>query len=489
MKKPPTPLLAVMAASFLSIGSFGLSAQHVEAAEPEKVVAADSSTDWRENYAYSMGVAAMHYAYPYWRMAHVRYNWTELEVPAPDSEIVATGALNQYWHAARLVDHNWTEGGSPNNDTLYSFAWVNVADEPVIFTVPPMDRYYTFQFAGFNSDNFAYVSEMKHGREGGDYALLPRGWQGSLPEGVTAVGEVPSPWITVIGRAYVSGAEDIPAVRELQKGYGITSLSQWGQAGEPMPQPEVFKPYDKSHTFIDEPMAVWKTINRALTENPPVDDEVALMSFFRELNIGPGFDLDELDEATKRGLARAAVDGFAQIQKAQAAGAGKTVGSTNGWIYVDDLGHAGAGGDFLSRTLHQSYAGIVSNDSEEAMYYGSFTSHDGAPMDGGKNYRIELSRDSEPDVNAFWSLIVYDGNNNLVANEINRYSLGDRTEGLVRNADGGLTIALQHERPTDPEVNWLPTPEGRFWMVLRAYQPSEAHIDGEWQAPPVIRVD
>ena len=157
---------------------------------------------------------------------------------------------------------------------------------------------------------------------------------------------------------------------------------------------------------------------------------------------------------------------------------------SNGWIYTNLLGRAGANGHFLGRTVHQSYAGIVANDPEEAMYYGGYTGSDGQRLDGGKRYRIHVPK-GEPDVGAFWSITLYGPDNNFVANQINRYSIGDRTPNLVRERDGGQIIALQNEAPTDPAVNWLPAPEGSFYLILRAYQPGPTLLEGSWNVPPI----
>jgi hypothetical protein len=443
----------------------------------------EGTTSWREDYAYSMGTAAMHYAYPYLRMAHVRWDWT-IKTPA-HPEVVPNNALNTFWHASKLTNADWREGGTPNNDTLYSVAWLHVADEPLIISLPLIDRFYTFELSGMNSDNFAYISELEHGRKAGNYALLPRGWKGELPDGVFAVAEVPSPWIMVGGRTYVGGENDIPVVRELQQQYKITPLGQWGQNDIEIARPEVFKPYD---TELD-PLAIWKTINHALTENPPIGGETMLMRFFTEINIGPDLDVDALDDESKRGLARAAVDGLDQIKQAQLNGAGSSVTYNNGWVYNNALGRAGTNGDFLNRTVHQSYSGIVANDPAEAIYYGGFVGSDKQPLNGSKKYQIKIPAGGEPEVNAFWSITMYGTDGNFVANEIQRYSIGDRTAGLRRDADGGLTIALQAEMPSDEAVNWLPAPAGTFYLVLRAYQPGQSVLDGSFALPPVILLD
>lgn len=450
-----------------------------------------ATMDWREDYAYSMGIAAMHYTYPFWRMAHVRYDWTQKQLPESLRDVVPNDLLNQFWHGRVLTTSDWQDGGGPNNDTLYSTAWIYVKDEPMILSIPKIDRYYTFQFSGADSDNYAYVSELKHGRKEGHYAILPKGWKGTLPEGVVSVGEASTPWGMIAGRTYVAGESDLSAVHRLQDQYKLTSLSQWGKANPERAQPEVFKPYDKAWHTIDEeePLAVWRTINRMMTENPPVAHESSAIGLFKDINIGPGLDVDALDEASKRGLARAALDGFAQIKAAKVAGAGAGFIKNNGWMYSLDVGHPGAANLFMLRSVHQSYGGLVGNDLAEAQYYAGFYDANGDVFDGKKRYRIVLPVGREPDVGAFWSVTLYDDKANLVANDMNRYSVGDRTAGLVRAEDDSLIIAIQNERPTEGDVNWLPAPKGHFWFLLRAYQPGESIIDGSWQPPKVEPID
>lgn len=153
------------------------------------------------------------------------------------------------------------------------------------------------------------------------------------------------------------------------------------------------------------------------------------------------------------------------------------------------IGRLGEEGDFLTRTVHQCFAGLIANDPDEAMYYGGYQGSDGQPLDGNKKYVIRLPKGAQPDARAFWSITVYGSDANLVKNKINRFSIGDRTPGLVRDEKGGLTIALQHERPESTDVNWLPTPEGPFWMILRAYQPGPSLLDGSWSPPQLTVVN
>lgn len=94
-----------------------------------------------------------------------------------------------------------------------------------------------------------------------------------------------------------------------------------------------------------------------------------------------------------------------------------------------------------------------------------------------------------PPVDAFWSITMYDAQDGmLVDNPIDRYSIGDRTPGLCADADGGLTIWIQHEAPQEPKArqNWLPAPQGPFQLCLRAHLPRQSMLDGVYQTPALV---
>ena len=136
--------------------------------------------------------------------------------------------------------------------------------------------------------------------------------------------------------------------------------------------------------------------------------------------------------------------------------------------------------------------GGYGNLPEESLYAAVLTDSSGQLLTGGGRYRIRFAQGALPPVNAFWSLSAYDiRSGKLAENEIRRYSLGDRTPGLVYGADGSLTIALQAARPSEPDVNWLPAPSGPlpFIAVMRMYEPREAALSGAYALPPVVAVE
>lgn len=157
--------------------------------------------DWRAEYAYSTGLQAFIYGFPYIYNAQLRHQWVTQE---RDISVIPYAAVNHFWHASRLVDANWRGGSCPSNATLYSWAWVDVSKEPVILSYPDMgERYFTFELSAFTSDNFGYMGQRTTGSAAGSFAIIGPDWQGDLPDGVQAVEPSPTPWVLVTGRTMV----------------------------------------------------------------------------------------------------------------------------------------------------------------------------------------------------------------------------------------------------------------------------------------------
>ncbi|WP_169382033.1 DUF1254 domain-containing protein [Pseudonocardia acidicola] len=439
--------------------------------------------DWRAEYAYTAGVQAFIYGFPYIYNAQLRHAWvTEPRDPAS----VPYAAVNHFWHASHLTDETYRDGGCPNSDTLYSAAWLDLSDEPVILSHPDMaDRYFTFELMGFTSDNFDYVGQRATGKKAGHFAIAGPGWQGQPPPGVQSVQPAPTPWILVLGRTVVDGAADVPNVRALQTQYRLTPLSLWGepQAVVP-PRRDVYAPAD----VATDPLGPWKTLNAMLAENPPPPHHALLLDQFARIGIGPGLDVGDQPDAVEQGLIRAAAIGMALLKAQFLSGDWATV--VNGWRYPPPE-EGRFGDDFLRRAADQSLAGIATNDPAEAVYLVNFDDADGAKLSPEGRYELHFDADNLPPVDAFWSLAAYTAADmNQIPNPDHRYSVGDRAPDLRRDRDGGLTIHLQPRSPgADRESNWLPTSAENAWFViLRMYRPHPAVVEAKWECPGITRV-
>jgi hypothetical protein len=147
--------------------------------------------------------------------------------------------------------------------------------------------------------------------------------------------------------------------------------------------------------------------------------------------------------------------------------------------------------DYLKR-MASAVLGIYGNSKEEAIYPAYFTDAAGKPLDGSASrYALRIAPGQLPPVNAFWSLTMYELPASLLsANPLNRYLINSpMLPGLKKDADGGITLYVQHESPgKDKESNWLPAPTGPFFAVMRLYWPKPAALDGTWKQPPLQKV-
>jgi hypothetical protein len=447
--------------------------------------AAPAVFDWQAEYAYSLGLQAFIYGFPYVYNAYTRYKWTNIP---QDPKHVPYAPVNHFWHATEVLDATYRDGGCPNNDTLYSIAWVDLSKEPVILTVPeiPADRYWTFELTSFTSDNFAYVGR-RVGSGAGNYALIGPGWHGDLPEGVTAVmPSSPTPWILILGRTLVDGFDDLPAVHALQAQYRLTPLSFWGKPDKLPENRDVYKPAI-ALGGSEDPLGPWKALNAMLAENPPAAHHEVLLKQFATIGIGPGLDVELQPEVVKKALKRVLCVGTPLLRQQFMSGVWAKV--VNGWRYPPS-NEGRFGDEFLLRAADQSLAGIVANDPVEAVYLINTTDSSGELLTGANRYEVTFPKGYEPPVDAFWSMAAYGTDNNLIPNQINRYSIGDRTQGIKRNADGGITFYFQNESPgPGKESNWLPTGSEAWFTILRMYIPNPEVINAEWKCPPIVKVD
>lgn len=156
----------------------------------------------------------------------------------------------------------------------------------------------------------------------------------------------------------------------------------------------------------------------------------------------------------------------------------------NGWSAIRKAGHPGNG--LLVRAALQKALPVV-NVFEEAAYWTATSDDAGKLLSGRHTYRLHFSAGQLPPNDAFWSLTVTDTVGYMVNAPTGRPSVNDHS-GLVTNADGSVDILLQPNQPSGAAQNWVATPPGRFKLMLRAYLPGAAIVDGRYEVPPVVQV-
>ncbi|MGT2510844.1 DUF1254 domain-containing protein [Cupriavidus basilensis] len=398
--------------------------------------------------------------------------------------------FNQIGNTANVFTPKDTAIITPNSDTPYSFVWMDLRAEPVVLTLPPIEaqRYYSVQLVDLYTHNFAYLGTRATGNKGGNYIIAGPGWTGETPANISGVIRTESNIAYALYRTQLHDKKDLANVRRIQRGYKVKTLSAF--LGTKAPAPAAPIPWPQPAPGMTDTPAIFRYLSFMLQFAPTDPSEKDLMARFARIGVGPGLPFDERQEppVVQKALADGIADGKAEFAQFK-----KTKVDTSEVSSGDFFGtRAHLKNNYLYRYTGAAL-GIFGNSADEANYPAYFVDADGQPLDASnRRYVMHFDKDGLPPANAFWSLTMYDGNSKLlVDNPLNRYLLNSRMLGrLQRDADGGLTFYVQHDSPGKAkESNWLPAPAGPFYAIMRIYMPKPEVASGQWQRPPLKRVD
>jgi hypothetical protein len=406
------------------------------------------------------------------------------------------GPFNQIINEARVFTYKDTAIVTPNSDTPYSLAMLDLRAEPIVLCVPAVEkgRYYSIQLVDMYTFNYGYMGSRATGNDAGCYMVSGPDWKGDLPAGIKKVFPSETQFSMAVYRTQLFNPDDMDNVKKVQAGYVVEPLSTFLKQPAPPAAPAIdWAPFTDDNFKTN----FAQTLDFLLQFAPPTgaaEVEKPLRAKFASIGIGSGkkFNFADLSLEHKAAVGLAIKEGFDKIE-AESKSIGKNV---NGW-------QVGAGfgdrdffkGNFLLRA-GAAKAGIFGNDAIEAVYPLGKLDNKGEELDGSKhNYTVTFAKGEFPPVNAFWSITMYDGKTQLlIENPINRYLINSpMLPGLKKNADGSLTIYIQKDSPgKDKEPNWLPAPNGPIFIVMRLYWPKEVPPsvlppgDGTWQPPMVM---
>jgi hypothetical protein len=391
------------------------------------------------------------------------------------------GGFNRFRHYARSATPADKDIVTPNNDTPYSWAWLDLRAEPIVLSLPdvPAPRYYVNQWFDLYTHNFAYTGVRTTGREAGTYLFAGPRWKGVVPKGITKVFRSETDFVGTLTRTQLAGPEDIPAMQDIQVRYKLMPLSQFTRKPAPKPAAPVAWPaWDANKA---EGIGFIAYLNALLPFMPTVPSEKAAFARFAKIGIGPRkpFDPSKLDPATRDAIEQGVADASKELKD-------KALAQTSSKGFFGTRSELGA--DYVIYRSMGAMLGIYGNSTEEAVYASQQTGPDGKVLDGSKHWVLRFEPGQLPPVNEFWSITMYNlPQRLLVENQINRYSVGDRTAGLKQGPDGSLEIYVQHDNPGPEKAsNWLPAPKGPFFFVARFYGPKQAAMDGTWKLPPLV---
>jgi hypothetical protein len=437
-----------------------------------------------EEQAFQLGVEAYIYGYPL-----ILMNVTKDISTAVPARQGMKAPINQFAHASAFPDASFTDVVSPNADTLYSVAWLDLLHEPIILSVPDTDgRYYLMPMLDAWTNVFAAPGKRTTGTGRADFAIVGPEWMGEIPAGVQTI-QAPTCMVWLLGRTQTNGKADYDAVRAIQAQYRLTPLSHWGKPYTP-PTDMPVNPMVNAQVSPVEQVKAMNAANffgwmcHLMKTNPPAVADADTVKNFAPIGIVPGqeFEIRSLDDAVVRGLERSLTVGYDQVV---AAGNSPNAQMKNNWLMMYDLGTYGT--NYLSRA-GVAWVGLGANLAQDAIYPMTRVDRDGNLLSGNHRYVIHFDSDQLPPIHAFWSITLYNSRQCFVDNPLNRYAIGDR-DPLIVNSDGSLDLYIQTESPgAEKEPNWLPSPEDSFNLIMRLYWPKPAVLDGSWSPPPITRV-
>lgn len=376
---------------------------------------------------------------------------------------------------------------TPNSDTPYSYVGADLRAEPLVFTVPAVEkgRYYSLQFIDQYTFNFAYVGSRATGNGAGSYLLAGPNWKGEKPKGIKEVIRSETQFAFVLYRTQLFNPADIDNVKKIQAGYKVQPLSTF--LGKPAPAAAPAINFAKPLSPEQERTSpeFFALLNFILQFCPTNPSETALMARFAKIGVGAGkpFDAASLSPEMRKALQDGMADGWAAFKENK-----ETQIDTGKKSSADSFGsRAFLNGRYIDR-MSGAALGIYGNSKQEAFYPVYFVDASKQKLDGANRYALRFAPGQLPPVNAFWSFTMYELPASLLyANPLNRYLINSpMLPTLKKDADGGITVYVQNESPgKDKESNWLPAPKGPFFSVMRLYWPKDAALTGKWKAPPL----
>ncbi|GLS20069.1 hypothetical protein GCM10007874_30860 [Labrys miyagiensis] len=420
---------------------------------------------------------------------------TRLQMSNVPKQIGLQSPMGQFTNVPRYPPADYRGVSAPNADTLYSIAWVDLA-QPVVFSAPDMgNRFYLWEMVDLWMRIIETPGARTQGGAATKFLLTGPGWTGSVPEGMRHI-ESPTRYMTILGRTYANGQPaDYKKVNALQAKLSLTPLASYGKKFTYAAPPVV----DSGFSMTDKPQDVilgmdstgyFNLVAKLMCKDaPPRAEDAAIVAEMATIGIVPcqQFDGSKLAPEVQAALKTLPQDALKAITAHKDA-MGKIV---NGWVISKGLGRYGT--DYMKRAVVAAF-GWPANLEDDAVYPYTEVDSKGDQLSGKNNYTLTFAKGLTPPVSGFWSITMYmvDGGWWFTPNVLNKFTVSAR-DHLKTNPDGSTTLYFQTKSPgKDKESNWLPAPEGQFIPMLRMYAPNQndpSVINGTWSPPAIVKAE
>jgi len=410
-------------------------------------------------------------------------------VPDESAEIGST--INQLVHTRTAASPEDKSGVRQNIDVLSSTACINLIDEPLMLTIPAMQRCCSVALYDAYANCRAILgADHANADKSVDYLLCGPDYKGFLPRKSTQI-VLPTYMTRMIVRIAYEDEDDLANAIDIQNRFSLLPLSEYlNPYYEPPPEPTNGKsgppPYIKVQEMDIE--TFFNAFNELTTINPATAEDEPVLEDFKTIGVGLGqtFSLSHFSLEVQEALGK-----FPQtmignlIHSSQRTDKGY-FHLVNGWLYTSsNIARYGTDYEFRA-VIALTEPGAC--PSEIAICPSTQADSNEEPLDGANTYVLHFEADELPPCREFWSLAAYDSFGFLIKNPLDKYTVRSKDD-LVRGDDGSIDIYLQAETPgEDLEANWLPIGSEPFQLMLRIYMPEESVVNLEWKPPAVTKV-
>jgi len=416
-------------------------------------------------------IAADAYTFGYAMVENYR---TLFEQAVDASDPRSVGGFDVFRHYSEPFTPANTDIVTPNNDTPYSWGWFDLRAEPRVITVPAIDRFYILPFHDLYTVYSGYVSAATTGTTAGRYLLAGPSWSGDLPDGFDGIIHASTDFVGCLGRTAFDG--DLDELRRIQHSYDVVPWHVYAGTEAPAAAPVTWPVWNEEAAAG---LGFYDYLDALLAFAPVLDEDREIRERLTSAGLdGSGrFRTADLDADAQDAFTQGLADGKKHLDEVAASTSSST-------------GLFGTREEMAAHYDHRNVGakkGLYGLPPAIAWYGGWLVDAEGYPITGATNYTITFTPETLPDAKFFWSATLYTLPERLLsANELDRYSIGDRSPGLVYGDDGSLTLYVQHRRPADDVVaNWLPSPEGPFTVIIRAYGGGPDIVAGTYRLPAI----
>ncbi|MBR3927918.1 MAG: DUF1254 domain-containing protein [Clostridia bacterium] len=417
---------------------------------------------------------------------------TEIKVTNTETASWTQAPINQLVKVPVLADASAKDVVTPNVDTIYTQAMIDLLKDAVVLKLPKTDRFSIMQFMDAYTSTITIIDCMTFENDEETFLLTGPFWQGEVPEGMTEI-KCPSNMVWMLGRTICSDFEDSASVRAIQAQMDMYTLSahlNGTYADKPKGE------FVEAENFIPRNFVLSRTMeeyfdiaNQLMLANPPADADKEHVAKFAAINVGPGLDFDPSIFGTEEEIAAAWAQNTQAVFVQVAMDAAPFAVKNGPWKMSGDP--LGVWNTEYGYRAAVSLVALGANPIEMAVYPNTSTDSEGKALSGENKYVIHIDADAFPPTheNGFWSITAYNEVNYLIDNEIDRYAIKNNTPYIL-NEDGSLDIYVQAEKPADEKMlaNWLPVSESAFQLYLRVYLPKDCVLNNEWVMPSITKV-